>query len=155
MSTVHQYEYWDTRPAERGGQTVRSFHHLQGSCRDNKLGLMAFLEGSHGAATETITFCPNALKGFSGESLKSVRDKTYGNGERTLDDIRDKVLGINLLHELSHSELVLGKDEEDEDDFYGVLFLFYASGGAQLIVGSGYALLSGHQRCCLWMGVCD
>ncbi len=75
---------------------------------------MAFLSGpaDTAASTEAITFCPDALKGFTGESLKSVRDKTYGNSERTLDDIRNEVLGFNLLHELSHSKLVLGKDEE-------------------------------------------
>ncbi|KAJ5906725.1 uncharacterized protein N7473_003641 [Penicillium subrubescens] len=74
------------------GQTTRKFDHLGGSCRDNKLGLVAYLDPSKGAEIETITFCPDALKGFTGESLKSVRGKTYGK--------------------------VLGKDDEGKDNFY-------------------------------------
>lgn len=81
---------------------------------------MAYLDTSPGARTETITFCPSALKGFSGESLKSVREKTYSKGERNLDDIHEKALGVNLLHKLSHSSLVLGRS-----DVYGVLFYSY------------------------------
>lgn len=126
--TVLQYGYWDNRPFDRGGQTTRNFENLQGNYRENKLGLVAYLEPSIGARTESIVFCPNALDRFSGESLKSVREKAYSRGERNLDNIRDNVLAMNLLHELSHSRLVLRKDEAGKDNFYGVLFLLFLRG---------------------------
>lgn len=108
------YIYWDTREIERGGQLKRDLANLKGSCMDNKKGLMAFWTPYDGPRpeepVEVITLCPKALEKFKPEPLRRLRERTYNNHEAHLGDMKIERMAFSLLHELSHSEAILGND---------------------------------------------
>lgn len=114
--TIHQDGklYWDRRPLEKRGQRDIVFWHV---CRADPEGMVAFTthfnweegEESDGPIqNEVITFCPEALQGFVEEPLRTYRRRILADDETHLDILASERMAVNLVHELSHLDTVLG-----------------------------------------------
>ncbi|KAF3480777.1 putative Protein kinase [Arthroderma uncinatum] len=106
----HLSDWWDVRPAEDGGQQWLRMHELA-FCKNEIL--IASIRAQPTGSTDFIKMCPGHLDRFIAGSnlafdlLAPVR--RYDNGVH-LDQIRDASTPVVLLHELSHSIILLEVD---------------------------------------------
>jgi hypothetical protein len=57
---------------------------------------------------ELIVFCKDALMGYD-ETLGGLASQSYSTKGFHISDVKSRTLGFALLHEISHSNLVLDK----------------------------------------------
>lgn len=98
---------------------MRDYASVGGACQDNTRGLLAYLNfdirENPVDPVEAVTFCDEALDQWTDE-LRQLHQLHFARGDY-ISTVELLSMGLNIMHELSHSQQVLGKNS------YGTLDL--------------------------------
>ncbi|KAK2855568.1 hypothetical protein FQN49_005065 [Arthroderma sp. PD_2] len=113
-------DWWDVRPAEVGGQQWTEIEpHLLCINPENMATQSSYTKSVYGDY-DLVVLCPHFLDTFihSDDELTSpyraLRDVEFDQGAVSLDEIAYYNLAFVMLHELSHSKILLGDIRTDD-----------------------------------------
>ena len=100
--------YEDIRPVDRGGQITRRFDHLCGNGAQSPVAFTTSFNPQSPTPNDVITFCPGGLDSWATDwTLRRLQQSDFGDSRVLLDSISQDLMGVSMLHELTHLWTVL------------------------------------------------